>query len=813
MKIVDWVKKNKIDIILVLALFLIAFSIRMIPSDKFTDIYGFDSFWSARMTKYMITGEKGNWPVSVMNDTTTDYPWGRINSEGAQAGWWYPQMIVYKMFGGTSNFDYELFAKVASWLTAIFGAMAIPGIYLFGKEAYSRLTGLASAGFLLGSSNHIFYSIFGHAENDALGLTLFFFCLYTFILAIKRRNWVYALITAILFSWLSITWQSYNVVVALFSGTIVIYYIISTVLKQFNYYKETEEKKQTRRWMIITLFATVPSGIVGYIFGGVENGAVGFTLLLSSAIFAMIMEYFFFRERKESENKNLLKSLLKEIKQIKVILIIILLMLVVGVPIFGGTILVETGKFLSLGQIKDTTMLPYEQRMTETIAEGNPVAGGNFFGRISTLYSSFGISIWLAVAAVVLIVGKLFTIPFNEKDFRQEWDILAFALVLMSLWVLTSKSITMFFLAGSIAFGAGYFFGFMEKMINYLFLKKEKIRKTAIFVMFIFLIGTFFTSTTIGIEQANALGYDVPGEWFQTFDFLNTIPKGSVITAWWDYGHWMAYFNGDNIKVSLDNIQDRKDVIYTVASAFTHTTECTVDSESYTFACDSSPEALEKAELEALSLLKPLGTTHILVDKEIVGGGTGGKFGALQHIADERNGCIMTFGCSVDTVGNVLCPIGQNVINGETVTMGYYFSEIGWEMISNQSWPGSSLDAPVVNLDNGDVLGTVTSRYYGKNQDFGQKILYSSAIACGNDFFQGGANPTSPVIYAFQNRLFFNDPNLKHVKKVYDDGWNVIYEVDFTDVPEPETYTTWTQSHSVLCTGKAEARCELGYAV
>jgi hypothetical protein len=57
-----------------------------------------------------------------------------------------------------------------------------------------------------------------------------------------------------------------------------------------------------------------------------------------------------------------------------------------------------------------------------------------------------------------------------------------------------------------------------------------------------------------------------------------------------------------------------------------------------------------------------------------------------------------------------------------------------------------------------------------------------SALSCGQ--FQPDAS--SPVLFAFEQRLFFHDPNLKHVKLVYDDQWNVIYEVNWTGIPDPK---------------------------
>ena len=132
--------------------------------------------------------------------------------------------------------------------------------------------------------------------------------------------------------------------------------------------------------------------------------------------------------------------------------------------------------------------------------------------------------------------------------------------------------------------------------------EEKNIDKVIMGMLLIFLIITMFSGTVVGVQQAEAIGYDVPPEWFQTFDFLNTVPQGSVVTAWRDYGHWMNYFNGDNIHTSLDNIQDRKDVIYTVAASFTHTPNCEINYESLELTCDT---LYMEAKLASLGFLIP----------------------------------------------------------------------------------------------------------------------------------------------------------------------------------------------------------------
>ena len=790
--------KNQVEVLIVLGLFLFAFGIRLVPLGKFPNIYGFDSFWAARMTKYMFDGSHPGWPLQHVKDMVTDYPWGRASIKPVELGWWSINALVYKAFGGGMPWNYDLFGKVASWDIVILASLAIPAIYLFGKAAFNRMTGLASALFLSVSGNHLFYSIYGHAENDGFGFMLFFLGLFTFVATVKKRSWKYSLANMLVFAYLSMVWQSYTVLCLLVSGTIGLYFLAFPVLKWLNAYKETEEKKQTRKWMIYALVSTLPSILVNYFFIGKGGFATTVVFPITMAvIIGLIIQALMTKEKIKLSKNNFYAQTGS----------IALLFLVFGGMVYGTAMIHSSLNYVGfrmLGEQKQ--LLPYEKRMLSTIAEQNPVPGKTFFDRLNYLKGSFGLSIWLAFISIVIILGKIFIMPFTKKDFTYEWDILALALIGFSLYVLTSKAITMFFLSGAVALGAGYFFGFLETTINYF--KKQLKEKASILKasVFILLILSFSAYTLPAIQQVNNMGYDMPQEWIHTYPFLNSLPKGSVITAWWDYGHWMNYFSGDNIHTTQDNIQDRKDIIYTVASAFTHTTKCTQDNTGL-ITCDSTPKALETQEVESLSLLKPLKTDYILIDKEIVAGQTGGKYGALKRIAGVETGCIQDFNCKQQD-NSIECNLGYvRTRSGEQEPIYFKFTKQQWNQLANITWPGVTINMPVTTAS-GQKIAAIPTRYFAKNMNYSGKTLYATALNCGNYFFRGGANPNSPALYSFEMRLFFNDPSLKHVTKVFDNGWNVIYKVNWTGIPNPDNYDRWTKTHSVLCTGQAKKICD-----
>jgi len=758
MNLIHLLKKYKIDVLIVLALFFLAFGIRTMTVDKFPNIYGFDSFWAAKMAKNIVN--KGYpWPL---NDTTTLYPYGRLSPYPSEGGWWALEAGVYKVaaaLGGISGFNYDLFGQVASWLTAVAGALAIPAMYLFGRSAWNRWVGLSSALFLAASGNHLFYSIFGHAENDALGFSLFFLSLAVFVLTVKTKDWRMGLLATFFFGWLSSTWQSFEVVVLLVSGTVALYFLIYYALNQIGYYKNSPERDGERKWMIYALAFTLAAEFMHYPFGrgysALLIGSTGFAILISSVIEI-------YSKKIKLSRENFFKD------RIPVLFVISLLALAIGWLLFGTTIVTEPLSYIGINIGGTIPITDYHQRLLTTIAEQNPISGANFLDRLATLaQGGAGISIWLAFAAVIFIFGKLFVMPFVRKDFTWQWDILAVAFILISMYSLTSRAVTMFFLAGAIAFGAGYLAGELVHLAEYFgkyYKEYKNYIKTGIFVIIILI---FFGFNTMIIPSSESFGYDVYPEWVNLFGWVNNnMAKGSVITAWWDYGHWLSYFDGDNISVTTDNAQYAPS-IYTTALGFTHTTTCTQDKTTNAFSCDSSPEALEKAEIEALSILKPMGTTHILIDTEIVGGSTGGKFGALETIANNYVGCMQTVGCNRNSDGSVYCLFGKNQ-QGQDV--GLTFSIEEWASLKTTPWPGTVLTS----------RGLPTRAF--ARESSGGLILYMSALSCGQ--FQPDAN--SPVLFAFEQRLFFHDPNLKHVKLVYDDQWNVIYEVNWTGIPDPK---------------------------
>jgi len=336
---------------------------------------------------------------------------------------------------------------------------------------------------------------------------------------------------------------------------------------------------------------------------------------------------------------------------------------------------------------------------------------------------------------------------------------------------LTDRLQPFFFLSSVVMFGSAYFFNSLINMADYLKkIVKDNIKYVKVSIMCIALVISF-SHLIFSSQNISSFGYDITPSWRDAINVINSpaIPNGAVIAAWWDYGHWMNYFNGDKIKVNLDNIQDRPEIIYTVAKAFTHVPGDNCMLGASDMHCPIDEQSLEKAEIEALSYLKPLRSTHILIDSEIMGGIVGGKGQALKVIAGKVPGtgkdigCMQLVpGCQKNQNGDVTCPIGEESLS---------FSAIEWQMMKKESWPGKILQS--------EQVGT---RMFVKDDINGAPILHMSALSCGNFY----PSAQSPIIYAFMERLFFNDQSLKHVELIHDNGAIVIYKINWEGIPDPE---------------------------
>lgn len=103
--------------------------------------------------------------------------------------------------------------------------------------------------------------------------------------------------------------------------------------------------------------------------------------------------------------------------------------------------------------------------------------------------------------------------------------------------------------------------------------------------------------------------------WIQSMEWIrNSTEKGSRITSWWDYGHWINFFGERN--AVLRNEHARKDMIGEIAHAY----------------IDGTPQELAQT-------MGRFDSKYALFDSELISGGSvfGGKYGALNYLSCARD--------------------------------------------------------------------------------------------------------------------------------------------------------------------------------
>ncbi|MFW5902790.1 MAG: STT3 domain-containing protein [archaeon] len=815
---VGFFKTHKIDIAISLFLFLFAFGIRVLPRQNLMQadqevpeletggLMGFDSFWDARWSKHVAQG--GWFPTHA---SMTNYPWGRKGNP-TNLGFWLPNALIYRAMGGpVEPFNYGLMGNIMSWMNVIYGALAVVFIYFLGKHLYSRTTGLSSGLFLSVMSANLFYSIFGHAENDAMGFMLFFLALTLFVLTVKKKSWKYGIATTLALGWLALVWQAYNVVVLLIGGTIGLYFIIYGALKTFDYYKESEDRRKMRKWMlygcIFVLFSVLVEPII-VMYPRISYGVnailpVGLALLIGS-----IIELLVSGKRKSIFSTFKKPRSLLHGHAVEKGIILSLIFLIGGGLILGPTIInspaSSTGLDISIGEEEASRFdsergEEYSSRIDQTIAEQKGYEG-DLVERIGTLSNQqFGLSIWLALTAAIILFAKLFIMPFVRKDFNYHWDILALAFIFGLLIMITKRAIGTFFLTSGVALGVGYFFGLSERMVKFVLKNKVNLYKYIVLVILALLMVFFIANAVTAVNTSKQYESGFYPEWQEAIHWIGsneTVEKNSVFTFWWDYGHWTNYYNEDKVFVTSDNIKDLPSSVYTTASSFTHTPECTEEKETDTveggaqlfrseYTCETDQDALDEAEKESLSLLKPLHTDYIVIDKEIVLG----KWGALTTIANKDAGMVQNFPCQRDE-GMMTC---FRPVEGDQYQAFVQWSEEEWqELIEETTWPGIGVE-----------IEEVESRVFPREDSQGPQLFVPGTISNVQMGERSGRmfTPTSntPSLYSLSNRMFFRDESLKHLDLVYENQWVMIYEVKNKDeIPHPDEFTDFTKKRHDL---------------
>lgn len=180
-------------------------------------------------------------------------------------------------------------------------------------------------------------------------------------------------------------------------------------------------------------------------------------------------------------------------------------------------------------------------------------------------------------------------------------------------------------LAFALCLATGYILGEASRLLvnanDWLKVTSDKafVKNAALgFVILLSVVGVAAQANTVPATMAQLEATRIPLDWTSTYDWMaESIPDGSRVMSWWDYGHWTTFFGNTN--TVLDPVNEKGLLDQGVAYGFV----------------EATPE-------EFYNIMDYHGATHVLVDWELVG-----KWGALAYLSGTCDSELSQF-CSVE---------------------------------------------------------------------------------------------------------------------------------------------------------------------
>ena len=750
------IDKHKIDILIIVSLFLIGFGVRMIPSESFPGIYGFDSFYHARIVRTLLqTGEipekdpLSYWPEH--GKYRESYP---PFYHYTLAGWY---SWVKLLTTGSTGYEENLFVPINNTNSAFYGGLAVVAMYLLGLAVRNRKAGLFSAMLFIGQTTHIFRTMFGFTEEDPAGIFFYALSLAVFAFALRKGKPKYGWIAGVVFGAFLITWRMSIFPAAMIAAFSVIEIIVDAVNKEFD---------SIERRVEVLLASLPPIIILDRLFETTFTYGLMTIAFLGAAAFVGVLATYLLKYRKETTNKA---------KMYKIGLAIFI---IIGIALFawkGNVIMNKTYSLVFKAPVESS-------KLAKTVGEEHGVGITGVLRDVGILVPFYLIGlIWL---------------PIRRWLHRKEHtvDILVWLLTVVTLYLYANKA------------KMGYIFGVPEMLIVGIVLAdafsladwiKERSKantkwlKAGVAIIAIILFGSLLAKGVI-VASSYKGGYSPQTGWIKAYDYLTSLPDKDdiVMMTWWDYGHWSAWWG---LKTTLDNTNQNASKVMETARIFTD------------FRGNSTDDILKKH----LDELKKWQVTHIGVDRIVI---TCQKWGALTFLGDNQlipleearkwglptkglvvaanvngtqqpmvyAGCMTGVYCKpgMDKSGNqvVICPLGKSQL---------VLTPSQWNGLVNAKWPGYDL---TLNIGNGQTTVKAYARPDGYLMFFtnGQGIV-----------------PDAPANYMLGYRLFFQDPSIKGLDLV-GDFYGKLDDPKYKYVPEEEV-VIWKVDYDKLEMNSTEA--------
>ena len=494
---------------------------------------------------------------------------------------------------------------VAMLYPGVFAAFTVLIIYLLVRDLFSDFTPYNYAAALLAALMLMLNPAFAakaiatNCEDDALGMFLMCTSFLMFMLSIRRKSFLWAMLSGFSFLMLNLTYSAYIYAVAVMGAFATLYAIINFIHK-----KNCAEHIP---YFLIAIALSQLHPLIMHAHGELPKFGLPsslFIIAFSVPIFlSFILEllrvnlYGKIDTSGDSIEKRLENLIEQNISIIGILMVIIAIIFSISVmdPVRIVDMIVYTIKGAKVSEI-----------IGMTTAEQNPLCGGfdimninTYFKCTGALKDAFGISATFGLLMIPILIYLMLMRHTPGPIFVLAWS-------LPMMWGVINKAQYQFVASVPIVV--------LGSTIGLLFIMKREDLESLRIIPTIILIATpIFFSYGGSVPLFDPFGgatvmyRGLPGDrilWDPTLQWLKTQPPDTVVLTWWDYGHWISAVSNrtsilDNRKVNRFQVQD--------VARF---------------------HVLVENETEALKIAKRYNSTLVIIDYTMIG-----KSGAPHFIA------------------------------------------------------------------------------------------------------------------------------------------------------------------------------------
>lgn len=507
-------------------IFVIAFLLRLSP--VFMPgwqplLKEFDPYFFYRNVQYIISNGFPAW--FHWTDYSAWYPFGRNVPTDTYPGMVFTAVLIY-YFVNAIGVSASAFT-VCYYMPLLFGALTPLVVYLLGKEAYDKRSGLLAAFFIAVSPAIIQRQVVGFFDNEPFGIFIMLVAFYFFIRSLKRGSIPSAIMAGFFLGYMCISWGTFRYVIdifALFAGVMLI----------------------TRHYSN-RLFATYSITMLLGLFIAVLAPRNGLGLLKSGEVLPAIFVLGLMVLYESSKYLARIKAFANVGKRITAINPFILATIVA----VGGFIILTIspigGKFY-------TVIMPIfretQAAILASVGEHQPTPWASFF-------------YYLGIVIVLSIVGIYFS--FKRMS---EADIFIILATVTLVYFSGSMVRIVISLSPLLAVLAGYGLSSVLKPFGHVMvapkeeiIHRKRVRMTptvgreyafaafGVIFLLLFAYGNIIIQPSPhssiplieGMSPPEILAGGTYTDWLEAMSWLNNqAPPGAVVVAWWDYGYYIT---------------------------------------------------------------------------------------------------------------------------------------------------------------------------------------------------------------------------------------------------------------------------------